>query len=84
MAMGKPSVCSNSDGILDIALDGKTSFLFEVKNYHDLKNKIENLINFPELRLKLGTAARERAVEKFDIEMLTDRVISIYQQAIKI
>ncbi len=84
MAMGKPSVCSNSDGILDIALDGETSLLFEVKNHVDLKNKIATLISSPELRLKLGTAARKRAVDNFDIEMLTGREISIYKQAIKI
>ncbi len=79
MAMGKPSVCSNSDGILDIAVEGETSLLFEVKNYLDLKIKIEKLITSPELRLKLGTAARKRAVKNFDIEMLSDRVVEIYK-----
>ena len=32
MAMGKPSVCSNAEGILDIAIDKETSLLFENKS----------------------------------------------------
>jgi len=31
MSMGKPSVCSNAEGVLDIAVDGVTSLFFEIK-----------------------------------------------------
>ncbi len=81
MAMGKPSVCTNSDGILDIAVDGSTSCLFENKNPIDLAVKIELLINSPGKRKALGDEARKRAVEKFNIEMLTEQVIEIYKKA---
>ncbi|NWG28392.1 MAG: glycosyltransferase family 4 protein, partial [Ignavibacteriaceae bacterium] len=37
MAMAKPSVCSNTEGVLDIAVDEETSYLFETKNAEDLK-----------------------------------------------
>ena len=39
MAVGKPSVCSNAEGVLDIAVDGETSLLFENKNAEDLTKK---------------------------------------------
>ncbi len=81
MSMGIPSVCSNSDGILDLAVDGETSLLFEVKNYRDLIVKLEKLIGSPELRNRLGTAARVRAQNNFDIELLSDKVINIYKNA---
>lgn len=84
MAMGISSVCSNSDGILDIAVDGETSFLFETKNGNDLAEKLELLITNEELRKKFGEASRRRAVAFFDLEFLTDKVISIYKQALKI
>lgn len=80
MAMAKPSVCSNADGVLDIAIDGETSFLFENKNAHDLAEKIQNLISEPGLRIKMGLEARSRAVSKFDLNILTDRVISFYNE----
>ena len=82
MAMGKTSVCSNSDGILDIAIDGVTSYLFENKNSHDLSKRIELLITSPEKRNEFGFAARKRAVENFDLEALTDKVLNIYSVAI--
>ncbi len=82
MAMSKPSVCSNSDGVLDIAIDGETSLLFETKNAEDLSNKIEELINSNQMRIKLGQGARKRVVKKFDIELLTSEIINIYERSI--
>jgi len=82
MAMGVPSVCSNSDGILDIAVDGETSYLFEKKNGNDLAEKLEQLISSKEKRALFGKASRKRAVDFFDLDFLTEKVISIYKQAL--
>jgi glycosyltransferase involved in cell wall biosynthesis len=83
MAMGKPSVCSDSDGVLDIAVDGVTSYLFRKQNGIDLTEKLKLLINSFETRKYFGEAARKRAVEMFDIEILTDKAISYYEQLLK-
>jgi glycosyltransferase involved in cell wall biosynthesis len=79
MAMGIPSVCADSDGILDLAVDGETSLLFRNRDAGDLTIKMEKMITSPELRVKLGQNARNRAVEKFDIEQLTRKVVEIYK-----
>ena len=83
MSMRKPSICSNSDGVLDIAVDGETSYLFENKNWEDLSAKLEMLIASPEKRTSFGKAARERAVKHFDLEILTDKVLGIYGSALE-
>lgn len=83
MAMGLPSVCSDSEGILDIAIDGETSYLFENKNSIDLALKIEQLIISPEKRIQFGIAANRRAIDYFALDKLTDKVISIYKKAIE-
>ncbi len=83
MAMAKPSVCSNSDGVLDIAVEGETSLLFETKDPPDLADKIDKLINSKQLCLQLGQGARERVVNMFDLELLTNDIISIYKKSIK-
>jgi glycosyltransferase involved in cell wall biosynthesis len=83
MAMAKPSVCSNSDGVLDIAVDNETSYLFENKNVEDLTKKIELLINSSTTRIQFGKASRERVVENFDFDILTDKVIIIYNELLK-
>ena len=77
--MGKPSVCSNAEGILDIAIDKETSLLFENKNAEDLTKKVSMLIESPDLRGNFSIAARKRVTQYFDIEKLTDDVIKIYE-----
>ncbi len=83
LSMGRPSVCSDSDGVLDIAVDGVTSLLFKNKNAEDLAAKLEILINNLSMREKFSAEARKRAVEMFDIKMLTDRVLDFYGEIIK-
>lgn len=80
MAMKKPSVCSNADGIFDIAIDRETSYMFENKNVEDLKIKLKQLIDSIETRTRFGENARKRVVEKFDIEKITEIVLQIYRK----
>ena len=82
MAMKKPSVCTNSDGVLDIAVDNETSLLFQKRNYIDLKEKLVKVINSKELRIELGENARQRVIDYFNIEKLTDLVIDSYNKEI--
>lgn len=81
MAMEKPTVCANSDGVLDIAVDGKTNLLFQNRDAEDLAIKTEQLITDEKLRLVLGKAARERVLKMFDIEIITDKTIEFYNQS---
>ncbi|MEO8233268.1 MAG: glycosyltransferase family 4 protein [Ignavibacteriota bacterium] len=82
MAMEKPSVCANADGVLDIAVDGKTNLLFQNKNADDLAAKTEQLIVDENKRLLMGKAARERVLKMFDLEIITDKAIQFYNQSI--
>ena len=79
MAMKKPSVCSKAEGVLDIAVDGETSYLFENKNAADLKAKLKLLIESKEKQVEFGENARKRILENFDIEIVTGKVLKIYQ-----
>lgn len=79
MAMELPTVCSNSDGVLDITVDGETGFLFEKQNAYDLATKAKLLIQDKNLRTTLGKNARKRALQLFDLNKLTDKVIKIYE-----
>ena len=79
MAMERASVCANADGVLDIAVDGLTNLLFQNKNAEDLASKTEQLINDESKRLQMGKAARQRVIEKFDIEIIMDRTIEFYK-----
>ncbi len=82
LSMGIPSVCSDSDGVLDIAVDGVTSLLFKNKDADNLANKIEILINDPVKRKIFSAASRKRAQEIFDINLIMDQTIMYYEQEI--
>lgn len=79
MAMGKASVCSSTDGVLDIALNGETNYMFKNKDSIDLAKKIELLIMDQSIRIEMGKKAKQRVIEKFDLEIVTDEIIRIYQ-----
>ena len=72
----------HSDGVLDIAADNVTSLLFKKRDYIDLKEKLVKLINSKELRIKLGENARQRVLDYFNIEKLTDQIIEFYNREI--
>jgi glycosyltransferase involved in cell wall biosynthesis len=82
MCMGLPSVCTASDGILDIAIDNETSFLFERENFVELSQKIEELILSKELREKFGTNARQRVLSMFTKKIYIENLISLYKKFI--
>jgi hypothetical protein len=80
MAMKKPSVCSNSEGVLDIAVDSETSYLFENKSAEDLEAKLKLLIESKETCNEFGENARRRVIENFDLAKVTDKVLKIYHE----
>jgi glycosyltransferase involved in cell wall biosynthesis len=82
MSMNKPTVAANTDGVLDIVLDNETGLFFNSRDGKDLCDKIEKLIDNSELRLKLGTNARKRVREIFDLEKITDQHIITYNNLI--
>lgn len=83
MALGKPSVCTNSDGVLDIAVDGETSYLFEKKNAADLAEKLNRLLSSEEIRYRFGKAARKRAEINFKKEDQIEKLIRLYEKEIQ-
>ena len=83
LSMGKPSVCSNFAGVLDIAVDDSTSYLFEKGNGIDLAKKTEQLVLSEEKRKSFSSAARKRAVEMFDLEFFTNKLISHFEESLK-
>jgi glycosyltransferase involved in cell wall biosynthesis len=83
MAMFKPSVCSDSEGVLDIAVDSETSYLFKVKDGNDLTKKLIQLIRDPEKRNSYGNNARKRVADLFDLEKVTDQIINVYSKLIE-
>jgi len=84
MAMEKPSICSDSDGVLDIAINDKTGYLFKVKDGKDLVVKLDKLILDVNKRIAFGVNARKRVKDIFEIEKITNQTIKYYSELIEI
>lgn len=78
MALGKPVIATRSGGTEEIVEDQKTGFLISPFDSTELIEKMEVLINHPELRSKMGTAGKERIQKCFSIDKMVSKFISVY------
>lgn len=83
MSMEKACICSDTDGILDIADDRSDALMFRNKDVNDLSEKLKILVEDIELRKRLGKNARLKAKKKFDLALITDQTLNIYKDLIK-
>ena len=79
MAHGKPVVASAVGGLLDLVVDGETGLLVPPRDPGALRAAIQRLLGDTELRLRLGSAARERAVA-FEWSRVVPRLLALYEQ----
>lgn len=79
-AMGLPVISTLHNGIPDSVLDGKSGFLVPEKDANALAERLEYLIKHPEVLPEMGRAGRRFVEENFNINMLNDRLVGIYQQ----
>src|SRR6185436_7411103 len=77
MAHGRPVVASNVGGLRDLVVDGETGVLVPPGDVAALRAALERLLADPELRLRLGAAARERARSEFS----WDRAVRLTRDA---
>ena len=78
MAMGKPVVSTNCDGVLDIVLDGTTGITVPPKDPPALAHGLEQLIADADLRRRMGAAGRVRVLEHFDRTVQLRKLEEIY------
>ena len=79
-AIGRPIITSNSVGCKDTVVDGVNGFLIQPKDVDAITEKLDLLLSNKELREKMGKAARKYAEENFDIEIVKQRHLAIYNE----
>lgn len=80
MAMERPVVCTNCDGVLDIVVDGVTGLYVEPRNPQQLADALSLLIGDGDLREKMGREGRKRVLAHFDERASIDRLEAIYAE----
>ena len=82
MESGRPVVASRVGGIPEIVIDGETGLLVPPGNVEELRNAIERLLSYPELRLKMGRSAQIKAEEYSALSVLP-RIEQVYLNVLK-
>jgi len=74
-----PVISTFEGGIPDIVTEGITGYLVPPKDIEMLANKLELLINHPQLRKEMGNAGQKKYEEEFSLNMFEYRLKTIVQ-----
>ena len=79
-AAGLPVIATRVGGLPDIVRDGETGLLIEPDDQDGLGRALRQLVDDETLRTRLGAAARQRAVVRFDATRNAARMVAVMEQ----
>lgn len=79
MQAGLPVIACNNGGIPEMIVQGQTGFITPIKNVEAIVEKMELLINEPELRRSMGLMAKERFLQFYTIEIFEESLLKIFK-----
>ncbi|MFL6563612.1 MAG: glycosyltransferase [Burkholderiales bacterium] len=79
MLTGLPCVTTAVGSISELAKDGETALLVPPKEVAPLRAAVQKLIDHPEMRARLGEAARRHCEAGFSYEAMLDKMERIYK-----
>ena len=79
-AAGRPIVTTDVPGCREVVRDGIEGLLVPPRESARLACALERLLRDPELRLRMGSAARARAVECFSTTRINEETLSVYRK----
>lgn len=82
-AMGLPSVTTDVRGCRDVVTHGETGLIVPPRDADALAAAVVRLLKNPAERERMGKAARERALEVFDVRRVYEQVEKTYIELLK-
>ena len=82
MACGKPVISSNLPGVRTVVSDGEDGLLAKPGDIADLKEKIQTLIDNPQLRQEMGQRGRAKVEEKYAWPKIGEKLESFYRSVL--
>jgi glycosyltransferase involved in cell wall biosynthesis len=79
-ASALPAVGTDHSGIVEAIVDGETGFIVPERDAGALAARLLAILGDPELRDRMGAAARALAERKFDLARQMRRLEEIYDQ----
>jgi len=82
MAHGRAVVASDVGGLRDAIDDGVDGVLVPPRDVGALRAALERLLGDPELRARLGAAARAKAEREWSREAMADALVRVYEDVV--
>jgi L-malate glycosyltransferase len=82
MAMKLPVIATAVGGPREIIRDGKDGFLRDPHDVEAWAGTVDTVLSEPELRARIGVAARERVAAQFSLEAYVSAVLSVYKRVL--
>ena len=79
LAAERPVVATRVGGVPDVVRDGEDGFLVDPGDVGGLAESLERLASDPELRRRMGAAARDRVLARYAVERLVADVDRLYR-----
>ncbi|MFH1834790.1 MAG: glycosyltransferase [Methanobacteriota archaeon] len=77
---GLPVITTACGGIPELVTDGESGFLVPIGNVDALAEKMEYLIDHPDIRIQMGLCGSEIVAQQFDIDKLNDKLVELLSQ----
>lgn len=82
-ACGKPAIGTSVGDIPNIIKDGYNGFLVEPANVEQLKEKLEFLLQNPELCQEMGKNARKTVEKKYSWGTIAKQTVEVYEKVLE-
>src|SRR5262249_33526122 len=83
-ALGVPTVGTRVGGLDEAVVNGSTGLLVPRESSDALADGVKHVLDDPDLRERLGSAARQFVFEHFDSEALIDRLLNLYESDLNV
>ncbi|MBI5459242.1 glycosyltransferase family 4 protein [Methanobacterium sp.] len=83
MALGKPVITTNVGVAEETIYDGYNGFIVPVGDSYEMSKKINYLIENPIITEKMGANAKKTVEKKFSNEVISEKLLKIYNELLK-
>lgn len=83
MAMKKPIVATNIEGIAEILENGVSGLLVPPRNSKALAEAVINMLTYKEKALRMGISARMIVEERFGVDIMVQKVEEVYEELLQ-
>ncbi|MFQ5685358.1 MAG: glycosyltransferase [Candidatus Scalindua sp.] len=84
MAMKKPIVATDIEGIMEILENGVSGLLVPARETKALAEAIINMLAHKDESLQMGIAARRVVEERFGVDVMVRKVVEVYEELLRL